>query len=110
MNTITMKWVAFLIFVLAALGFTACSSMHGTEEVDAIETPDGAIIVDTFSTTATVLAIDVASRKVTLQATMAVCSRSPVEPTRASAGKSVVFVNSIRTASSGYPGASSTSS
>ncbi len=67
MNNITMKWAAFSLLVVAALGLTACSSMHGTEETDAIETPDGAIIVDTFTTTATVLAVDGANRKVTLQ-------------------------------------------
>lgn len=67
MNKITMKWAAFSLLVVAALGLTACSSMHGTEESEAIETPDGAILVDTFTTTATVLAVDGANRKVTLQ-------------------------------------------
>lgn len=67
MNDITMKWAAFSLLVVAALGLTACSSMHGTEETEATETPQGAIIVDTFKTTATVLAIDGANRKLTLQ-------------------------------------------
>jgi translation initiation factor IF-1 len=62
-----MNWIITSLFVVAALGFTGCASMHGTETVDMIETPDGAIIVDTFDTTATVLAVDGATRKVTLQ-------------------------------------------
>ena len=51
----------------AMLAFTSCSTpSSGTGEVAAIETPDGAIIVETFTTTATVTAIDAATRKVTL--------------------------------------------
>jgi hypothetical protein len=30
------------------LAFTSCSTPSGTEDVDLIETPDGAVIVDTF--------------------------------------------------------------
>jgi translation initiation factor IF-1 len=48
------------------LALTSCSTTNGTEEVDLIETPEGAIIVDTFTTSATVTAIDAAKRKVTL--------------------------------------------
>jgi D-lyxose ketol-isomerase len=40
--------------------------MQGTETVAALETPDGAIIVDTFTVTATVTGIDAAKRDVTL--------------------------------------------
>jgi hypothetical protein len=50
----------------AMLAFTSCSTPSGTGEVAAIETPDGAIIVETFTMTATVTAIDAAKRKVTL--------------------------------------------
>lgn len=67
MKNLTLKWAAFSLLGVAALGLTACSSMHGTMETDTIETPSGAIIVDTFTTTATVLAIDGTNRKVTLQ-------------------------------------------
>ena len=41
-------------------------SSRGTEETTAIETADGAIAVDTFTTTATVTGIDAARRELTL--------------------------------------------
>ncbi|MCU0788215.1 MAG: hypothetical protein MUC91_08505, partial [Verrucomicrobia bacterium] len=63
----TMKWAACSLIATALLGLTACSTTEGTEEVDAVETPDGAMIVDTFTTTATVTAINTADRKVTLK-------------------------------------------
>lgn len=66
MNNMTMKWAGAMLLSAAALGLNSCSTTSGTEEVDAIETPDGAIVVDTFVTTATVTAIDTANRKVTL--------------------------------------------
>lgn len=50
----------------AMLAFTSCSTMEGTEEETAIETADGAIIVDTFTTSAKVTAIDADKRKLTL--------------------------------------------
>jgi Cu/Ag efflux protein CusF len=47
--------------------FAACSTApEGVGETTVIETADGAIIVDTFTTTATVTGIDSAKRKVTL--------------------------------------------
>jgi len=59
---------AKVLFLLAAflLGLTACAAVSGTEETEVIETPDGVILVDTFTTTATVTGIDAAKRKVTL--------------------------------------------
>ncbi len=55
------------MLVAAMLALIACATPPtGTEEVTVIETPDGAIIVDTFTTTATVTGIDTARRKVTL--------------------------------------------
>lgn len=63
MNRDFIKPVA-LVFLLA---FAACSTApEGTENITVIETADGAIIVDTFTTTATVTGIDRAKRKVTL--------------------------------------------
>jgi hypothetical protein len=62
----TCQWAGIGLFTAAMLAFTSCSTPNGTEEVDLIETPDGAVIVDTFTTTATVTAIDAAKRKVTL--------------------------------------------
>lgn len=67
MNETTMKWAVSSLLAVGLMGLTACSTMHGTEEVDMTETPEGATIVDTFNTTATVLAVDGANRKVTLQ-------------------------------------------
>jgi len=58
---------AALAGVLATLfTVTACSSPNGTEETTAIETANGAIIVDTFTTMATVAGIDPARRELTL--------------------------------------------
>ena len=67
-NTSFTHWVAAALLSAALLAFTSCSTTDGTEEVDLIETPDGGIIVDTVTTTATVTAIDSAKRKVTLMA------------------------------------------
>ncbi len=59
-----------VVFPLAAAMLTlmACATprLSGTEEASVIETPDDVIIVDTFTTNATVSAIDAAQRKVTL--------------------------------------------
>ncbi len=59
-------WAGATLLSLGMLAFTSCSTTGGTEEVAAIETPDGAIIVDTVTATATVTGIDPATRKVTL--------------------------------------------
>jgi hypothetical protein len=48
------------------LAFTSCSTPEGTEQISAIETADGAIIVDSFTVTATVTGIDAPKRDVTL--------------------------------------------
>lgn len=50
----------------ALLATTGCSTNDGAEDITAIETPEGAVIVDTYTRTATVTAIDAAKRKVTL--------------------------------------------
>lgn len=60
------KLITLALLPAAILTFTACSTMEGVEETTVIETADGAIIVDTFTRTATVTAIDSAKRKVTL--------------------------------------------
>ena len=53
----------------AMLTIAACSpSVKGTEDVTVIETADGAIIVDTFTTTATVTGINADKREVMLVA------------------------------------------
>src|SRR5258708_37105631 len=62
--------LAPLAFVPAAMiGFTSCSSSapDATETMSAVETADGAIIVDTYTATVTVTAIDAATRKVTFK-------------------------------------------
>jgi translation elongation factor P/translation initiation factor 5A len=69
MNNDIFKLITLALLPAAILTFTACSTMDGVEGVEkttVIETADGAIIVDTFTTTATVTAIDSAKRKVTL--------------------------------------------
>jgi hypothetical protein len=66
MKTNTIQSAGIALLSAAMLSFTSCSTTDGTETIDAIETADGAIIVDTFTTTATVTAIDAAKRKVTL--------------------------------------------
>ena len=62
----TLKWAAATLLPAVILAFTSCSIMEGNEEVAAIETPNGAIIVETFTTSAKVSAIDAAKRKLTL--------------------------------------------
>lgn len=66
MKTNLLKWTGATLFTACALALTSCSTTSGTEDVDVIETPDGAVLVDTFTTTATVTAVDAAKRKVTL--------------------------------------------
>jgi len=61
-----LKWAGATLLPTVMLAFTSCSGTKGTEEVAAIETPDGAIIVDTLTTSATVTAINADKRKVTL--------------------------------------------
>ena len=62
------KWAAMAPLLAAILATTACSKgMQSTESVTAVQTPSGAYEVETISTTATVVAINEGSRKVTLQ-------------------------------------------
>lgn len=63
-----LKWLVTFTFVLVALAMVACTpqTMGGQEDVTMMATPDGAILVDTFATTATVTAIDTTKRKLTL--------------------------------------------
>ena len=63
----TLKWAGAALLPAVMLAFTSCSTTEGTEKDMAIETPDGAIIVDTFTMSAKVTAIDADKRKVTLQ-------------------------------------------
>ena len=60
------KETTLTLLPVAMLASTSCSTMEGTEQDTAIETPDGAIIVETFTTSAKVTAIDADKRKVTL--------------------------------------------
>lgn len=61
-----LKLATLTLLPAALIAFTSCSTMDGTEDVAVLETPDGAIIVDTFTITATVTGIDAPNRKVTL--------------------------------------------
>jgi hypothetical protein len=65
MNNVIIKIIA-LAFLPAAIIFTSCSTTRVPVEIMAIETPDGAIIVETIHMTGTVTAIDLARRKLTL--------------------------------------------
>jgi hypothetical protein len=61
------KPITLALVPAVILALTACATkMEGVEQTSVIETADGAIIVDTFTTTATVTAIDAAKRDVTL--------------------------------------------
>ena len=67
MKTNTPKIATLALLAAAMLAFTSCSTMpERPAEADVIETKGGAIIVETFTTTATVTAIDASKRKVTL--------------------------------------------
>jgi hypothetical protein len=65
MNNVIIKIIA-LAFLPTAIIFTSCSTTRVPVEIMAIETPDGAIIVETTTMTATVTAIDPAKRKLKL--------------------------------------------
>jgi hypothetical protein len=62
----TIIWASAILLAGAMFGLISCATRGGTEEVDLIETEDGAIIVDTLTIMATVTGIDTAKRKVTL--------------------------------------------
>ena len=66
MNTHLLKRAALTLVPAAILTITSCSSYKGTEQTTEIETPDGAIIVDTFTTMATVYGLDAAKREIRL--------------------------------------------
>ena len=69
MKTNLLKFVTMTLAAAAMVASTACSNkVSGTEETSVIETADGAIIVDTFTTTATVTGINTDKREVTLVA------------------------------------------
>ncbi|MGH8767511.1 MAG: hypothetical protein ACREVT_04925 [Burkholderiales bacterium] len=67
MNKNFIRLITLALLPAAILTFTSCATkMEGVEETTVIETADGAVVVDTFTTTATVTGIDTAKRKVTL--------------------------------------------
>ena len=68
MKTRIIKWAGSTLLAAAMGAVTSCSTSgpQGTEKVTEIETADGAIIVDTFTMTATVTGIDAAKHQVTL--------------------------------------------
>jgi hypothetical protein len=60
-------WAGVPAFLAAMLSFSSCSTTpEGKEAISEVETPSGAVIVDTYSVSATVTAIDASTRKVTL--------------------------------------------
>jgi hypothetical protein len=50
----------------AALSLAGCASTDAVEDEEVIQTPDGAVMVDTITYVATVTAVDAAKRRVTL--------------------------------------------
>jgi len=62
----SLLWPVLMPAVLMALASCA-TTMSGEEDVAVMETKTGAIVVDTFTTDATVMAIDGMKRKVTLE-------------------------------------------
>ena len=66
MKNQTLKWAGATLLPAVMVAVTSCSTTEGTQDVTAVETPDGAIIVDTFTASATVTAIDAEKRKVSL--------------------------------------------
>jgi hypothetical protein len=68
MNMHQLKLAALAVVPAAMLTITGCSSPSGTEQTAVIDTPDGATIVDTFTTMATVTRIDADKRELTLVA------------------------------------------
>lgn len=61
------KFAALTLIPAATLLLISCSSQYkGTEQSTITETADGAITVDTFTTTATVYGIDAAKREIKL--------------------------------------------
>jgi Cu/Ag efflux protein CusF len=67
MKTNLLKLAALALLPAALLTFTSCSTPGVYEETATLEKAGGAAIVDTFKATATVTAIDAATRKVTLK-------------------------------------------
>src|SRR5262249_1081133 len=65
-NHQTLKWAGVGLLSAVLLACTSCSTTEGNEDVAAIETPDGAIIVETFTTTAKIAGIDATKRKLAL--------------------------------------------
>ena len=57
---------ALLLAGTAALSLAGCASNDAVEDEQVIQTPDGAVMVDTITYVATVTATDAAHRKVTL--------------------------------------------
>ena len=67
MNTNPMKSAAMVLMPMALVALASCATtMSGQEEVAVMKTKDGAIVIETFKTTAKVTAIDSNKRKLTL--------------------------------------------
>jgi hypothetical protein len=67
MNNALIKSAGLVLLPAAMLSFSSCAKPpQGTVEITAAATPEGAIIVETTTMTATVTAINAAKRKVTL--------------------------------------------
>lgn len=57
---------SLLLATAAALSLAGCASTDAVEDEEVVQTPDGAVVVDTITYVATVTAVDATKRKVTL--------------------------------------------
>lgn len=64
---ITKQLASLVILPSAVLAFTACSDIGGTDTVTMVDAPNGAAVVETYTNSATVTAIDAANRKLSLK-------------------------------------------
>lgn len=64
---ITKQIASLVILPSAALAFTACSNIGGTDTVTMVNAPNGAAVVETYTNSATVTAIDSTHRKLSLK-------------------------------------------
>lgn len=64
----SMKYLASILILPSAMfAFTACSNIGGTETTTMVNAPNGAAVVETYTNSATVTAINTANRKLSLK-------------------------------------------
>jgi len=66
MSSLPPRLVAFHVAFVALIALNACRAPQGVEQEAVVQTANGVAIVDTFTTIATVSAVDATKRKVTM--------------------------------------------